>query len=105
MKIEISKEAKAIIQETLCSDKYPKIILRKSGCAGWTLVLIKEVPKAKDIIVESDGIKFYIDAQVLKYTNNVSIKTKSMLDREIIVINNSIKQKCRCGKSFSISNL
>ncbi|MDR3030962.1 MAG: hypothetical protein LBU35_01085 [Holosporales bacterium] len=101
MKIEISKEAKEIIQNVMKrSNKYPRIIFKKSGCAGGMFVLTLDCPGKDDIIVEVEDVQFYIEPQILQYSNNISIVSKTVLEGEITVINNSTKHKCKCGKSF-----
>ncbi len=101
--MKISEEAglkiKSILQSN--SGKFPRIVLKKGGCAGSMLILVLEEPKDSDELVEVNDIKFAISEDSLKFINDVSIELKCGLGAEIIIKNNNATT-CKCGKSFKI---
>ena len=101
--MKISKEAESKIKLVIQNspEKFPRIILKKGGCAGNILVLVLEKPDESDEIVEANGIKFAISPDVLKFIDDISIELKVGLGEEIVV-RNTKAQTCRCGKSFRI---
>ncbi len=80
-------------------NKFPRIILKKGGCAGNMLVLTLDHIHDNDTLVESSNIKFVIESSANPYVENITISTNSILGTNIIIKNN-LRPSCRCGKSF-----
>ena len=99
--MKISNEAEAKIKSVIQNNpnKLPKIILKKGGCAGTMLALTLCVPSESDEIVESNGIKFVVSEDAMKFIDDISIEVKIGLGKELIIRNNKA-QTCKCGKSF-----
>ncbi len=96
MKLSVSDEAKKIINVHRDDGMIPTICLEQGGCAGTTLTL-KVMLKTNDLLI-IDNIA--ISNDVTKITNDIIIDVKGGLCRNIVVLNNDAKIKCRCGKSF-----
>ena len=79
--------------------KFPRIVIKKGGCAGTMLVLTLDFMHDNDIIIESNGVKFAVAEEAKCYIEDITIYTKSTLGTSIMIKNN-IRQSCRCGKSF-----
>ena len=99
--ISISKEAEQLIIAALKNNqgKFPRIVLKKGGCAGHMLCLVLEERQPDDTQVDVNGISFIVSRETLEYVGDISIELKNSLGNEII-IRNLQKQTCKCGKSF-----
>lgn len=99
MKISTEAEVKikSVIQNK--SVEFPRIVLRKGGCAGNILTLLLEEPVSTDEIIEQDGIKFAVSKDAYPFIQDISIELKKDLGEEIILRNEKAKT-CRCRKSF-----
>ncbi|MBR1944211.1 MAG: iron-sulfur cluster assembly accessory protein [Alphaproteobacteria bacterium] len=82
-------------------DKFPRIVLKKGGCAGNMLVLTLDYIHDNDTMVESNHIKFAVDTLAKPHINDITIYTNSILGTNILIKNNK-SPSCRCGKSFRI---
>lgn len=101
--INITNDALLKIKSVLHSNtnKFPRIILKKGGCAGNMLVLTLDYIHDTDIIIESNNIKFAIDTLAKPHVSDITIYTNSILGVNILIKNNK-SPSCRCGKSFKI---
>lgn len=101
--INITDDALVKIKSVLHNQttKFPRIILRKGGCAGNMLVLTLDYIHDSDTIIESNNIKFAIDALAKPHIDDITIYTNSILGTNILIKNNK-NPSCRCGKSFKI---
>ena len=99
--MEISNEAEVKIRAAIQKDvsKFPRIVLKKGGCAGHMLVLLLELPADSDEFIESHGIKFAVAHDALEYVNDISIELRKGLGEEVL-LRNINAPACRCGKSF-----
>lgn len=101
--MKISQEAELKIKSILQNNsaKFPRIVLKKGGCAGTMLVLLLEEPEDSDKFVEVNDVKFAVSEDSFKFIDDISIELKFGLGAEIIIKNNNAIT-CRCGKSFKI---
>ncbi|MFI4819052.1 MAG: iron-sulfur cluster assembly accessory protein [Enterobacterales bacterium] len=79
-----------------------RILLKKSGCAGFKYILKKvNFIKDNDIIYEKKGAKIFISLKTLILINGTKIYyVKKKLKEEFIFINPKANYYCGCGKSF-----
>lgn len=80
-----------------------RVSVMPGGCAGFKYGLnIEEQPLDDDIIVEKDGLKFYIDAFSAQYLEGTRIDYVSNVNGNGFTFNNpSATGACGCGSSFS----
>ncbi len=104
--INIDENALNLIRQTISKnnnqDVYPRIYMRKGGCAGNMLVLSMQEKQNTDEVFDINDIEFVVSNEVLSNTNDISIILQQGLGAQIIVKNNSASSKCKCGKSFRI---
>ena len=73
------------------------------GCSGFTYRLKFDNPKESDRILESHGVKIYIDAKSYLYLMGTVIDFVDELNQSgFKFINPNAKRTCGCGESFSI---
>ena len=96
MRIKFENNAENIVFSKKIDGAIPTLCVAKGGCAGWMFVL-KMMPENQENAVYS-GIA--ITPEAAKLTNDITIKVKSGICGGLIVINNSVNKKCKCGKSF-----
>ncbi|MBQ9335433.1 MAG: hypothetical protein IJS10_02730 [Alphaproteobacteria bacterium] len=101
--MKISQTAAAKIKATLQNnpEKLPRIVLKKGGCAGNTLVLLLATPEKNDTFLEIDCIRFAIAEDAMQFIDDIFIDLKTGLTEEITVQRTNA-HTCRCGKSFRL---
>ena len=101
--MKISQSALAKIKVTLQnnSEKLPRIVLRKGGCAGNMLVLLLSMPEKSDVLLDANGVTFAVAEDAVQFIDDMVIDLKTGLTEEITVRLASA-HTCRCGKSFKI---
>lgn len=102
--INITKEAHEKIKLTLSTtvDLFPRIIIKKAGCAGTMIVLTLSEKETSDILQEVEGITFLISKDAIPFIEDITIYKQDGLTSEILIKNNKAKKSCKCGKSFSL---
>ena len=73
------------------------------GCSGFTYRLKFENPKENDRILESHGVKIYVDAKSYLYLMGTIIDFVDELNQSgFKFVNPNAKRTCGCGESFSV---
>lgn len=100
--INITEDALNKIKSALNNNtnKTPRIILKKGGCAGTMLLLTLDYIHDSDTIIESNNIKFAIETYAKPHIENITIYTNNSILGSTIMIKNNLRPSCRCGKSF-----
>lgn len=101
--MKVSPAAAVKIRSVLqgASNKSPRLVLRKGGCAGNMLVLLLEPPAADDEMITCEDIEFAVVKDCLAFCDDIVVDLKSDLGGEIIV-RRERAQTCKCGKSFKL---
>ncbi|VFP81001.1 Protein SufA [Buchnera aphidicola (Cinara kochiana kochiana)] len=105
--IQVTKKAAQQILLLLKQDKNNqgiKIILKKSGCAGYKYLLQTEKKiKNSDYIFIVESIKFIIPKKIISqlYTTTIDF-IQIGLNASFTFINNKHTAICGCGESFNI---
>jgi iron-sulfur cluster assembly protein len=79
--------------------------VRGGGCSGFQYVIEFDdaEPRARDIVSEYDGVKFYVDKKSLIYLSGSTLDyTKSMMFQGFQFLNPREATKCGCGHSFTV---
>ena len=73
------------------------------GCSGFTYRLKFDNPKENDRILESHGVKIYVDAKSYLYLMGTIIDFVDQLNQSgFKFVNPNAKRTCGCGESFSV---
>ena len=80
-----------------------KMSVRGGGCAGMSYQMqLASEPGPKDKLVESNGIKMFIDMKSALYLAGASIDwMDGLLESGFKITNPNARTKCGCGQSFS----
>ncbi|MGK2896950.1 MAG: iron-sulfur cluster assembly accessory protein [Candidatus Makana argininalis] len=81
-----------------------RLLLKKSGCAGFKYILRKvKIINKKDQIYEKKGAKIFVSSKILYLINGTEIDyVKEKLNEEFKFNNPKANHYCGCGKSFGI---
>ncbi|MFI4853313.1 MAG: iron-sulfur cluster assembly accessory protein [Candidatus Makana argininalis] len=81
-----------------------RILLKKSGCAGFKYILKKvKIIKKNDKIYEKNGAKIFVSSKILFLINGTEIDYVKKKTKEEFKFNNpQANYYCGCGKSFGI---
>jgi len=98
-------EVKKIMQENNILGEYGlRIGVKGGGCSGlmYTLGFDSEL-KDGDKIIDTDGVKIYVDWKSVLYLGGTTIDYSDGLTGKGFVFNNPIAKKtCGCGSSFGV---
>ena len=77
--------------------------MQGGGCSGFTYRLKFDNPKENDRILESHGVKIYVDAKSYLYLMGTIIDFVDELNQSgFKFVNPNAKRTCGCGESFSV---
>ena len=81
-----------------------RIGVKGGGCSGFTYVLgFDEHPKENDKIMDTEGIRVFIDPKSLFYLSGTVLDFSDGLNGKGFVFNNPQASKtCGCGNSFGV---
>ena len=80
-----------------------RIMVEAGGCAGFKYMMgIETSPRDGDEIVESEGVRLYIDEQSRPLLDGMTVDFVTSIEQTGFVFDNpNAQSKCACGKSFS----
>ena len=81
-----------------------RVYVAGGGCAGLTYGMsLEDKDSQDDIIIETEGLKLFIDPFSAKYLQGSSIDYVESLESSGFKINNpNVSSTCACGKSVSV---
>lgn len=100
-----SKEIKRIMEENkVPSDFGLRVGVKGGGCSGLTYFLgFDQSNREGDSIIESNGIKLFVDGKSLFYLTGTELDFSDGLNGKGFVFNNPNATKtCGCGESFGV---
>jgi iron-sulfur cluster assembly protein len=82
-----------------------RLSVKGGGCSGLSYVLgFDELPAEKDAVLESQGVRIFIDPKSLFYLSGTVLDFSDGLNGKGFVFNNPQATKtCGCGNSFGVS--
>ncbi len=106
--INISDKAADEIKRVMADNKIPqhfglRMGVKGGGCSGFSYVLgFDEKANESDKVVETNGIKVYVDERSLPYLSGVVLDFQDgMTGRGFTFDNPNASRTCGCGHSFS----
>lgn len=80
-----------------------RLEVRGGGCSGMSYGLSFDNPQEKDHVLESHGVKVFIDPKSAIYLKGTVLDFQGGLDgRGFAIKNPQAKGSCGCGQSFSV---
>lgn len=104
--IVLTKEAAAAVKDALSragkTDAGLRIMIEAGGCAGFKyLIGLDAEPRRDDAVVESGGVKIFVDPDSQMLLNGLRVDFVESLDGSGFIFENpNAASKCSCGKSF-----
>jgi iron-sulfur cluster assembly accessory protein len=105
--IKVSPSAAQKVSSLLTKQNRPQGVLRVAvvggGCSGLQYKMdLQDAPAARDILVESSGIKVVVDPKSALYVTGSELDyTDALTDGGFKVKNPNAATSCSCGESFS----
>src|SRR5258708_25193985 len=84
-----------------------RVAVLPGGCSGFRYSLnIEEQPAADDVVIESAGVRLFVDEFSSQYLNGTVIDYKSNFQESGFAFENpNASGGCGCGSSFTVSAL
>ena len=96
------------VGELILEEQNPELKLRVfiagGGCSGFQYKLeFEEAPNEMDQVIESNGVKVFVDAKSSLYLNGVVLRyDDGLMGSGFQVENPNARTTCGCGESFSV---
>jgi iron-sulfur cluster assembly protein len=107
--IKITEKASKEIRRIMDENKIPadyglRVGVKGGGCSGLTYTLgFDGDTREGDTVIETDGVKLYIDGKSLFYLSGTELDFSDGLNGKGFVFNNPNATKtCGCGESFGV---
>lgn len=80
-----------------------RVRVMSGGCAGLQYKLeFGDVPRKDDTVIETSGVKLYVDPKSGLFLNNSQVDwTEELMSVGFKITNPNAKGKCSCGESFT----
>ncbi len=109
VQVILSEKAAAEVRKFIAAEQVPaetaglRVGVLPGGCSGFKYSLnIEEASQEDDIILESSGIRLFVDGFSLQYLNGVTIDyVTSMQGSGFTFTNPNATGGCGCGTSFT----
>ena len=104
--VSVSPEAAAEVQKLLANEPEKtglRLEIRGGGCSGMSYGLTFDNPTEQDHVVETEGVKVFIDPKSAIYLKGTVLHFEGGLDgRGFTIKNPQAKSSCGCGSSFNV---
>jgi iron-sulfur cluster assembly accessory protein len=106
--VTLTSKAAQKVKEFLAEQQKPEYGLRMAviggGCSGFQYdVGIEAEPAADDTVLESEGIRIFVDPASAPYLTDTELDYVETLTGSGFKFNNpTAKKSCGCGSSFSV---
>lgn len=100
-----AKKAQALLQKIGKPEAALRIRVVSGGCSGLEYKIEPDVeaPKATDTVIESRGVKVYLDAKGLLYMAGSELDySSSLMSSGFKIRNPQSAAECACGQSFTV---
>ena len=105
--VALTEKAAEKVKSYLAAEKEPAAGLRVAvvggGCSGFSYALeVADKEQIGDTVIESNGVKLYVDTASVQYLNGVEIDYVESPTQSGFKFNNpNATKSCGCGSSFS----
>ena len=108
--LTLTERAAAEVQKYLAEEKVDLAIaglrlgVEPGGCSGFKYSLnIEDKPAADDVVVESNGVRLFVDNFSATYLNGITVDYKSNFQESGFAFDNpNATGGCGCGTSFTV---
>ncbi len=107
--IALTEKAAAQVKKLMVENAIPeahglRVGVKGGGCSGYTYVLgFDEAPREKDVVMESYGIKIFVDPKSLFFLSGTVLDFSDGLNGKGFVFKNpQAARTCGCGNSFGV---
>jgi iron-sulfur cluster assembly accessory protein len=105
--INVSQTAASKIAELLTEENKPesglRVFVQGGGCSGFQYgLMIEESPGATDQVLESNGVKLYVDPISVRYLKGAEVDyVDNIAGGGFTIRNPNAVSTCGCGQSFT----
>ncbi len=105
--INVSPTAASKIAELLAEESKPesglRVFVQGGGCSGFQYgLMIEESPGATDQVLESNGVKLYVDPISVRYLKGAEVDyVDNIAGGGFTIRNPNAVSTCGCGQSFT----
>jgi iron-sulfur cluster insertion protein len=105
--INVSQTAASKIAELLAEESKPesglRVFVQGGGCSGFQYgLMIEESPGATDQVLESNGVKLYVDPISVRYLKGAEVDyVDNIAGGGFTIRNPNAVSTCGCGQSFT----
>jgi iron-sulfur cluster assembly protein len=108
--LALTERAAEEVRKFIRDEKVPeetaglRIGVMPGGCSGFRYSLnLEERPEAQDVVIESHGIRLFVDEFSAQYLNGVTVDYKSNFQESGFAFENpNATGGCGCGSSFTV---
>jgi iron-sulfur cluster assembly accessory protein len=108
--LTLTERAGAEVKKFLAEEKVSpelaglRVAVLPGGCSGFRYSLnVEEQPAADDVVIESGGVRLFVDEFSSQYLNGVVIDYKSNFQESGFAFENpNASGGCGCGSSFTV---
>lgn len=100
-----AQQVKSLIEQHEPDAKGLKVFVQGGGCSGFSygFDFMTEEDESDYLVVETDGIKLYVDAMSNMYLDGATVDFQTGIAGSSFTINNpNTTTTCGCGSSFSV---
>lgn len=108
--MQLTESAAAEVRKFMADEKVPletaglRVGVMPGGCSGFKYSLsIEDKPAADDVVIESNGVRLFVDEWSGQYLNGVTVDYKSNFQESGFAFENpNATGGCGCGTSFTV---
>jgi iron-sulfur cluster assembly accessory protein len=106
--INVSPVAASKITELLVEEQKPecglRVFVQGGGCSGFQYgLMIEETPGTTDQVIESNGIRLYVDPISVRYLQGAEVDfVDNVAGGGFTIRNPNAVTTCGCGQSFTV---
>jgi len=108
--LTLTERAAEEIRKFMADEKVPvataglRIGVLPGGCSGFKYSLnLEEQPEASDFVIESSGVRLFVDEFSSQYLNGVTVDYRSNFQESGFAFENpNATGGCGCGSSFTV---
>lgn len=108
--LSLTERAAEEVRKFMAAEKVPeataglRIGVMPGGCSGFRYSLnLEDAPAADDVVIESHGVRLFVDEFSGQYLNGVTVDYKSNFQESGFAFENpNATGGCGCGSSFTV---